>query len=95
MPLRTLYSLCRGREALGGGRDRRQAEPSEAVARSQAGGAGARGVAGGRLLSRGRGRKLAAARTVQEEAEARGLSCCHLLLPEEKQMCSLTLAPDP
>lgn len=53
------------------------------------------GLAESKPVSRGRGRKLAAEREAPEEAEAGGLSCCHLLLPEKKQMWNLPLAPDP
>lgn len=89
MRFKISYWLSRGKEALGG---------RQGWARSQAGGAAGwdQGcVAGMRLASRGRGKKLAVERNGQGEAEAGGLSGCNLLLPEEKQMWNSAVAPDP
>lgn len=61
---------------------------------SQAGGAGLRGWQRAGLLAEDEGGSWRR-KEAPEEAEAGGLSCCHLLLPEEKQMWNLPLVPDP
>lgn len=95
MRFKTLCSLSRGKEALRGRKGQEAGRALRGCGPQPGRRCSDQGVAERRLVSRGRGRKLEAERNGQEEAEARGLSCCNLPLPEEKQMWDLTVTPDP